>query len=194
MDEDYIEDQNNSDEEEQQDLDDEDYESGDEYAFLDQDIERDIKEVAVEDDNYESLINDIGNDNEGENFLDIYKNKKRVKKSGIIKISKYEYSKLYGTLAISLMESKIDVPIELINENPHIIQTCDVFIISRFWINNRSRYALPMSLLRNLYHKTDETVDISKLKTDDDLSFKDEQDDTYRFDYNFREKPYDTCS
>lgn len=181
------------DNEEPVELDDEDYNSDDDYAHLDEGVDRDVKENDIEEDGYESLINDIGNENDGEGFLDTYRNVKRVKKSNIIKISKYEYSRLYGNLAQYLMESRFEVPPDLERENPEIINSCDCFIISRFWIENRHKYPLPMALSRNLYLKTDEIVDVGKLKTEDELSFKDEEDDTYRFHYNFRDKPYETC-
>lgn len=185
----------NEENEEIEDLNDDDHGPIDEYAAQNEDLKAFETEEAndkfMDDDDDEDPLNDMSVDKESDNIADIYKNTKRKKKSGIIKMSKYEYAKLYGSLAYNLINSVIELPPEM--EKEDIVETGDCFSISRFWIANRHKYPIPLSILRNLYLKTNEVVDPAKLLIDDDLSFKDDNDDTERFNYNFRDKPYETC-
>jgi len=111
------------------------------------------------------------------------------KKSNIKKISKYEYSKIYGILTKYIVDSSINVPEEMLNEEE--VKSGDAFRISRFWIENRKKYKLPLNLYRNLYLKVNETIELDSLLTESDLSFRDEESDHEKFWYNFRDKPYD---
>ena len=121
------------------------------------------------------------------NFIPKYKHT-----SGINKLSKYEYSVLYGKLAQYIQQSKITVPEGLL-EDPEI-KSGDIFRISRRWIQLRNDFPIPINLQRMLFPGNIEKKNPSDLKIDEDYDFKDDHDDTYRFYYNFRDKHYDTSS
>lgn len=121
------------------------------------------------------------------NFTPKYK-----RTSGISKLSKYEYSVLYGKLAQYIQQNKISIPNGLLEDNE--IKSGDIFRISRRWIQRRNEFPIPISIQRMLFHGSMEKKNPADLKIDEDYDFKDENDDTYRFYYNFRKNPYDTSS
>lgn len=144
--------------------------------------------VKVVENKDEEPIFDINSNENKEEYISQFFNPKRKKNSNFPKMTKYEYSKLYGTLADYVMNSNIKVPEEM--KSSYAVRTGDPFIISRYWIENRTIYPLPTHLVRCLYTKITETVNPSSLILEDDLSFKDDHDDTERFHYNFRDGPY----
>ncbi|MDR3597169.1 hypothetical protein [Clostridium sp.] len=159
----------------------------DDHANQDADIDESSKKQVQkeEEDNLMDTDQDI-------NFgpqTTIYNNLKRKKTSGILKISLPEYSRTYGTLTKYIMEGKIDIPEEMKEEEE--VKSGDAFRIARFWIFNRHKYPLPLTLGRELYQKVVEYVDINKLVLEDELEFNDDNSDSYKFFYNYRDKPYD---
>ena len=112
--------------------------------------------------------------------------------SGVEKVSKYEYSVLYGKLAQYIQQSKITIPDGLL-EDPEI-KSGDLFRISRRWIQRRKEFPIPINFQRMLFPGNMEKKNPADLKIDEDFDFKDDHDDTYRFYYNFRDKPYDVSS
>lgn len=112
--------------------------------------------------------------------------------SGIQKISKYEYAVLYGKLATYIQQSKITVPEGLLDDPE--IKSGDIFRISRRWIQRRNEFPIPINLQRMLFPGNTEKQNPSDLKIDEDYAFKDDNDDSDRFHYNFRDKPYETSS
>lgn len=136
-------------------------------------------------------------ENEDDNLFDIVEEKeinfkkkisssvKRVTKSNIVKISSYEYSLLYGKLTDKLIKSQIIVPVEM--EQLSVVLDGDAFEISRFWIENRHIYKLPVKLSRELYGKTVENIDLYSVYVENELYFYDDESDIIEsFDKNFR--------
>lgn len=180
--------ENNSDNEEEQDFGDEDYDSeNDENAYDLGVVPK--KEEGIKNNDDEDTLFGIDTSDNYEDYFGILNNSRRKKKSNFKKITIYEYSKLYGTLAQHIMNSEIKLPEKMLDT--YEVKTGDVFIISRFWINNRHIYPLPTNLIRLLYSNVTEIVNPSTLLLDNDLDFKDENDDTERFYYNFRSGPYE---
>lgn len=179
--------ENNSDDEKEE-YDDEEIPDIDEYGHqIDGIVDVSNKIIDTKNDEDETQF-DLNTSDNYRDFYEVFNNSKRKKKSNFPKFTKYEYSKLYGTLAQYIMFSNIKVPEEM--KETYEVRTGDEFIIARYWIKNRKKYPLPTNLLRVLYLNVSETINPSNLYDEDDLSFKDDNDDTDRFYYNFRSSPY----
>lgn len=163
----------------------------DDYAGQDGDVDnsRKIKEVKDDDDEVLFDLNDAG---EFERKFTSHHLQTRKKTSGYPIISSFEDAKLYGLLTEYIVTNKFSVPIGM--EETEVVKSGDAFRIARFWITNRRTWAIPMELSKNLYGKTVEMVDPNKLESHDDLAFHDDNNDEYRFDYNFHDEPYDTAA
>jgi hypothetical protein len=114
------------------------------------------------------------------------------KSSGYPIISSFEYTKLYGLITEYIVNNKFSVPKEM--EELEVVKSGDAFRIAMFWLNNRKTWPIPMELMKNLHGRTVEMVDPNKLETHDDLAFHDDDNDEYRFDWNFHDEPYDTAA
>ena len=178
----------NSDNEHEQYPDDEDYDSdNDEIAYETGVITKSLDQKTTDEE--DDTLFGIDTSDNYEDFLGVLKNSKRKRKSNFHKMTQYEYTKLYGILAQHIMDSNIKLPEEILDT--YEVKTGVVFIISRFWIKNRNLYPLPTNLVRLLYSNVTEIVNPSSLIMEEDLDFKDENDDTERFYYNFRKGPYE---
>lgn len=178
-----------SDDEQNNDNYDEDYEIN-EYENQDQDIDESLKKKVEKDD--EDELFDIDQIQDFDTSMNIYNNPKRKKTSGIIKMSDYEFAKLYGTITDYIVTSRIEIPEEM--EKEEEVKSGDAFRIARFWINNRKKYPLNAKIERQLYGNVKERVDPTKLLTNEDLEFNDDNTDSYKFVYNFRDKPYNNSA
>ena len=183
--------------------DDDKYDSEDEQNNYDDDYDYDINEYENQDEDIDDSQKKKSDKNDDENFdldqiqefdnsMNIYNNPKRKKTTGIIKMTDYEFAKLYGTLADYIMTSRLEIPEEM--ENEEEVKSGDVFRIARFWINNRKKYPLNVKIERHLYGNIKEKVDPTKLLTNEDLEFNDDNTDSYKFVYNFRNKPYENSA
>lgn len=117
---------------------------------------------------------------------------KHKRTSGITKLTKYEYSVLYGKIAQYIQQGKLTIPEGLLKDPE--INSGDVFRMSRRWIQMRTQFPIPFDFQRMLFPGNVEKQNPSNLKTDEDFDFKDDHDDTERFYYNFRSENYDTSS
>ena len=154
--------------------DDEDHEAHNDDEDEDNDLVEDIEQIDFE----KSLFSVI--------------NPKFKKTSRISRMSKYEYCVLYGKLAEYIQQSKLYVPEGLLND-PEVLSG-DIFRISRCWIKNRKEFPIPLNLDRILFGHNVEKINPSELETDDYYAFLDDEDDTDRFYYNFRDEHYDTSA
>uniref|UniRef100_A0A6C0BDG8 Uncharacterized protein n=1 Tax=viral metagenome TaxID=1070528 RepID=A0A6C0BDG8_9ZZZZ len=178
-----------SDDEPEVDLNDDDV-SIDEYKGQDFDIQ-DLSKIKerTEDDGEDDLMFDLDETIDFETSLNYSIYSKKKTKSNISKITKYEFSKLVGNLSQYIADSKIDIPDDMTDEK--IIETGDAIKIALFWVENRKKYKIPLSIKRTICNGVVEELDPSTLEIDDDYHFTDDNDVTSeRFYQNFREKPY----
>lgn len=178
-----------SDDEENNDNYDDDYEIN-EYENQDEDIDESFKKKVDKEE--EDELFEIDQIQDFDTSMNIYNNPKRKKTSGIIKMTDYEFAKLYGTFADYIMTSRLEIPPEM--EDEEEVKSGDVYRIARFWINNRKKYPLNSKIERHLYGNVKERVDPTKLLTNEDLEFHDDNSDSYKFTYNFRDKPYENSA
>lgn len=162
----------------------------DDYAGQDTDIDNSGKK------NLEKNKNDDNDDLFDLNDIDDFEKKYNTngtivkkKTSGYPVISQAEEAKLYGLLTTYIIENKLSVPEGMKDEE--IMQSGDAYRIARFWLDNRDKYPIDMKLSKNLYGKVVEMVDPNKLKTHHECGFHDDNNDEYRFAWNFRNEPYD---
>lgn len=178
------------DEEQVIDLDDEDFDEN-EYENQDRDVDENakIKNQGNEEDELETQF-DISGDFDFEASMVHTGQYKRKTSSNILRITKYEYAKAVGTLATYISESKIDVPDDMLNTQA--VKSGNAIKIAFFWFNNRTKYPLPITIKRQIHNSYLEELDPAKLLTDDDLSFKDDNDNTdLLFERNFRSTNYE---
>lgn len=185
---------NNINQDEENPEEDEDYDEDikiNDYEGQDGDIDNSNKKIVSGEED-----EDLFELNQDEDFEKKYTNQyhqnPKKEKSGYPILSFFEYSKIFSELAKYIADNKISVPESMIDEEE--VLSGDVIRISRFWIKNRKRWPLPITIPRHLYKKKFEIIDPNKLPTEDELSFRDENDDTFRFDYNFRDKPYENSA
>lgn len=172
------------------DLDDEDFDEN-EYENQDRDVDENAK-VKAQDNNEDETETqfDISGDFDFEASLAFAGQHKRKTSSNITRITKYEYAKAVGTLATYISESRIDVPDEML-ETP-AVKSGNAIKIAFFWFDNRKQYPLPITLKRHLNNLVCEELDPTKLYTDHDLSFRDDNDNTdLLFSRNFRDRDYE---
>lgn len=161
----------------------------DDYEGQDEDINNSGKKEIIKDDDDDVLF-DLNDIDEFEKKFTTTNNQIKKKSSGYPIISSNEYAKLYGLLTTYIVDNKISVPKDM--EDLEIIKSSDAFRIAKYWLDNRKIWPIPMELEKHLYDKTIEMVNPNKLETHDDLSFHDDNNDEYRYDYNFHDEPYDT--
>lgn len=184
------------------------YEEGDEQVFDEYEFDQDfnVDDYAAQDeeinaiegkqaDNEEEDENDILDDTpeiEFEQSMQVVFNPKLKRNTRIARMSKYEYSAIYGKLAEYIATSKLSVPDGLL-ENPEVLSG-DTFRIARCWIENRKQFPIPLEVDRKLFANISEKISINNLRTDDYYEFDDDNTDKHRFYYNFRNEPYDNSA
>lgn len=173
-------------EDEEVDYDDED-EKYDDYANQDEDIDKtgkqkeektEIEDIPIDMDNFD----DLTRPSTSSSVLS------KRKTSGYPIVSFIEHTKLYAVLCEYLSQSKIDIPPEIM-DSPEIMSG-DIFRAARYWISVRDKFPIPLSIDRHIVGSTHEIVDINKSIFMEDLDFHDDNNDEYRFHYNFNSKPY----
>ena len=162
----------------------------DDHANQDEDIDKSwkVSEKKEEDDDQFFELNYL------EDTVQITSSKKSIPKrktSGYPIISFTEHTKLYSILCDYLSKSKIDIPVEM--ENEEEVKSCDIYRIARFWIANRRKYNLPLTVERQITGNNIEKVDVNDAIFHDDLDFHDDNNDEYRFYYNFNSEPYNNA-
>lgn len=119
-------------------------------------------------------------------------NPKIKRTSRIARMSKYEYSAIYGKLSEYISTSKLSIPDGLL-EHPEVLSG-DAFRIARCWIENRKQFPIPLEVDRKLFGNVNEKISINDLRTDEYYEFDDDNTDKHRFHYNFRAEPYNNCA
>lgn len=140
----------------------------------------------------EDLIDDINNFEELVTTTTLTKGKGRRKVSGYPIISFTEYVALYSNLCDYISKSKIEIPPEMADEEE--VKSCDIYRTARFWIRNRSKYPIPLGISRHILGNTYENVDVNKSILFEELDFHDDNNDEYRFDFNFNKTNYNNSS
>lgn len=116
------------------------------------------------------------------------KNINQRKISGYPIISFIEHTKLYSILCDYLSNSKLEIHPGM--ETEEEVLSGDIFRIARLWIANRDKWPLPLGIDRHILGNTFEKVDINTMLLVEDLDFHDDNNDEYRFHYNFNLTPY----
>lgn len=183
----YEEENNLSENEEVFDLHDDDLDI-DDYPDMKEGIDESLKESKeeiIDDDN--SDVFNFDNDFSSEDI--IKKNLYQVKRTtNFQKMTFYEMSKLIGELAHYITENKILCHSDL--ENHTEVISGDPIRIARCMIENRKKYPLPITIIRKINNTICEKLNPSTMISEEDLDFKDDGDDSEKFYYNFRSKPY----
>lgn len=184
MDHDDYDDNDEYEEDDEQILDDSDGDEEDDDALLNHGVDNSAKEKSKEeqtDENEEELDVD-------EVHVEPEKKEKSFFVSGVTKIHFNEYSKILSKLATSLSEGSVVVP-----ENYETLLNCEcgnVITIAENWIKHRNKIPLPQDLYRTANGFIPEKLNISKLKTHDELCFKDLDAGEDFFDTCFRSNGY----
>lgn len=155
----------------------------------DVDTSRKVKEVKNDDDEVLFDLNFIG---DFEKKFTTHHLHSKKKNSGYPIISSFEHAKLYGLLTEYIMLNKFSVPPGM--ETEEVVLSGDAFRIAMFWLRNRKTWPIPLELSKNLHGRFIEMVDPNKIETHEDLAFHDDDNDEYRFDFNFHDEPYDTAA
>lgn len=184
MDPDYDDDSNNDEnDEEDQIFDDSDIDEDAEDALMTEGVDNSAKEQIKEDEKKDE------NDSDTEEvIIEVEKKEKPKFVSGITKIHFNEYSKILSKLATAISESTVLVP-----ERYESLLKCEsgnVITIAENWIKHRNVVPLPQELYRGYAGYTSEHLDLSKLKTMDELCFRDPDGDDDYFDTCFRKDGY----
>lgn len=181
-----FDDNNIEEEEEEEEYGDEDFVT-DEYANQNEDIDNLNKSNQKGDEEDDNIV-DINQVEEIETVV-IKKDTNKITTSGYPIISFIEHTKIYSTLCDYISKSQLEVPESMENE-PEVLSG-DTFRIARFWINNRRRWPIPLTIKRHIQGNIYEDVDPNNLMFMDEIGFKDDNDDTHLFYQNFHPEPYD---
>lgn len=159
----------------------------DDHANQDEDIDKSakIKTDKTDDEDPSSEINQF---DDFEQPVILKKNANRKKVSGYPIVSFIEHTRIYSVLCDYLSLSKFDIPSGMSNEEE--VKSCDIFRVARFWIANRDKWPLPLGISRQVTVSTVENVNINNMMFMEDLDFHDDNNDEYRFHYNFNAQPY----
>lgn len=189
----------------------------DEYANQNMGIDNSRKEKENENDDDADV--DVDEVIEFEESFNLTSYPKKKTKTNIKRMTKYEYSKIFGKLAEYIAFSKVEVP-EGIFEIPEgmtdvpgaegkgvagktfaeVLCTAsgDHFLIARKWIeySKVKGLELPVTLVRSITNSVKEELQIENLNIPSDYYFKDEGPDIIEdmFYQNFREKPYENIA
>lgn len=160
----------------------------DDHEHQDEDIDKSGKIQVKKDDEDNDQNSEINQFDDLIHTVTTKKNINRRKVSGYPIISFTEHTKLFSVLCDYLSKSKFDIHPGMEGEDE--VLSGDIFRVARFWITNRHKWPLPLSISRHIVGNTFEKVDVNNMLFVEDLDFHDDNHDEYRFHYNFNAKPY----
>jgi hypothetical protein len=169
-------------EEEETNFDDTENEDDDQDALLNHGVDNSAKEVIKEE------KNDDDESDDEEIAAEVEKQEKPHFISGVPKIHFNEYSKILAKLATAISTSAVVVPEEY--ESLLKCESGNAITIAQNWIKFRHLVPLPLELYRSYSGFIPEHLSVSKLKTMDELCFRDLEDDDDYFETCFRPNGY----